>query len=93
LSDVHALLSIAVGGPHVFTGDGWDPAPLILAVTLAALLRWSGIPLRGPVLLWALLSGLLLDLVADAFDLSIGTVIAVVAIAIAIVTLRRLPSH
>ena len=84
--------SVAVGVPHRFIGDGWDPAPLVLAIALVALLRFARFPLRAPTLIGAVLGGLLLDLLTDSFDVSVATAIAFLALAFAIVALVRIPA-
>jgi hypothetical protein len=74
-------------------GDGWDPAPLVLAIAIVILLRLTGLPIRVPVLVGAVLGGLVLDLLTDAFDLSLATAIAILALAFAIVALARIPAR
>ena len=85
-----ALLDrLAVGGPHVMTADGWDPAPLLLAIVVVVLLRWIGVPPRLPVLLLAVFAGLTLDLVNDVSGVSLLTTISVLVLVAALVSLRR----
>ncbi len=81
---------LGVGGPHVFVGDGWDVAPIVLAVAILVLLRSFGLRVRGAALLVALGGGLILDLVTDAGRLRPATVIAVLGIASGVVALRRM---
>jgi hypothetical protein len=88
-----SIPSVAVGVPYRFIGDSWDPAPLVIAVALVALLRLAGLPIRAPALVAAVLGGLLLDLVTDVFHVSLATAIAVVALAFAIVALERIPAR
>jgi hypothetical protein len=88
-----SLPSVAVGVPHRFIGDGWDPTPLMLALALVVLLRFARFPLRPPTLIGAVLGGLLLDLLTDSFDVSVATAVAVLALASAIVALARIPAH
>ncbi|HET9249761.1 MAG TPA: hypothetical protein VFP13_07480 [Actinomycetota bacterium] len=83
---------LAVGGPHVMTADGWDPAPLLLAVVVVALLRWVGIPIRLPIVLLAVLAGLALDLMTDVSGVSMITTISVLVLVAALVSLRRATS-
>ena len=84
---------VAVGGPHVMTADGWDPAPLLLAVVVVALLRWIGVPPRLPILLLAVLAGLALDLMNDVSGVSMLTTISVLVLAAALVSLGRATSR
>jgi hypothetical protein len=84
---------VAVGVPFRFMGDGWDPAPLVLTIALVVLLRLAGLSLRVPVLVGAVLGGLVLDLLTDAIDLSLATAIAVLALACTIVALARIPAR
>jgi hypothetical protein len=84
-----AVPSVAVGGPHIVTGEGWDAAPLLLAVLLVVLLRWIAVPVRLPTVIAAVFAGLLLDLVSDVFRVSIFTVIALLLLAFTLVSLRR----
>jgi hypothetical protein len=84
---------VAVGVPHRFVGDGWDPAPLILTIGLVVLIRLAGLPLRLPSLVGALVGGLLIDLVTDVYHVSPVTAIAVLALPAAIVALARIPAH
>ena len=79
----------AVGGPHVMTADGWDPAPMLLALVVLALLRWVGVPVRLPIVMLALLAGLALDLINDVSGVSLMTTIAVLTLFAALVSLRR----
>jgi len=87
-----SLASVAVGVPHRFMGDGWDPAPLVLTIALVVLLRFARFPLRAPTLIGAVLGGLLLDLLTDSFDISVATAVAVLALPFAIVALARIPA-
>lgn len=82
---------VAVGVPHRFIGDGWDLAPLVLAIALVVLLRFARFPLRAPTLIGAVLGGLLLDLLTDSFDVSVAMAIAVLVLAFTIVALARIP--
>jgi hypothetical protein len=84
---------VAVGVPHRFMGDGWDPAPIALAIALIVLLRWAKVPLRVPALVGAALGGLFLDLFTDTFDVSLATAMAVVVLAFAFVALVRIPAR
>jgi hypothetical protein len=90
---VTSFAAVALGVPFRFMGDGWDPAPLVLAIALVILLRLAGLPIRVPVLVGAVLGGLVLDLLTDAFDLSPATAIAILALAFAIVALARIPAR
>lgn len=84
---------VAVGVPHRFVGDGWDPAPLILAIVLVVLLRLARLPLRLPSIVGAMVGGLVLDLVTDVYDVSPATAIAVLALPVALVALARIPAR
>ena len=59
--------ALAVGGPNLVSGEGWDVAPLLLVAALLLLMRWARIPLRLPAILVAVTAGLLLDPLTDAF--------------------------
>jgi hypothetical protein len=83
----------AVGGPHLVTGIGWDPAPLILAAAIAAVLHRGGVPLGLPTLIAALLGGLALDLLTDVFTVSLAVVIAILMLAFSVVSLKRRPTR
>jgi hypothetical protein len=81
---------LAVGGPGPILEQGWDIAPLVLAVMLALLMRWARIPLRtGALLAAALLGGMALDLVGDVAKIPLGTTIAVATLGFALVALKR----
>jgi hypothetical protein len=70
-------------------GQGWDVAPLVLAVTLALLMCWARIPLRTGVLLpAALIGGVALDLVGDVTRISLATTIAVLTLGFSVVALK-----
>jgi hypothetical protein len=88
-----SLSAIGVGVPHRFIGEGWDPAHLVFAIVLVLLARAIGLPLRPPVLVGAVVGGLLLDLVADVLDMSAATAIAIVILPVAIVALLRFPAR
>jgi hypothetical protein len=53
--------AVAVGGPNLVSGEGWDVAPLLLVAALLLLMRWARIPVRLPAILVAVVAGLLLD--------------------------------
>jgi hypothetical protein len=85
-----ASAPLAVGGPGPVLDQGWDVAPLVLAVALALLMRWARVPLRsGALLSAALVGGVALDLVGDVARISSATAIAVVALGFAVVALKR----
>ena len=88
-----SILAPAVGGPHLVTGIGWDPAPLILAVGIAAILRRAGVPLGLPTLLAALIGGLVLDLLTDVFQISLAVAIATLVLVFSMVGLKRGPAR
>ena len=84
---------IGLGVPYRFVGDGWDPSPLILAIAIVALLRLARFRLRPPILAGAALAALIVDHLADAFDVSIVTAIAMLTLTFAIVALARIPAR
>jgi hypothetical protein len=85
-SCLHAL---AVGGPNLVSGEGWDVAPLVLAIAMLALMRWSRIPLRAPAVLSAVATGLILDPVTDASGVSLLTTLSILTLVFGVVALRR----
>ena len=84
---------IGLGVPYRFVGDGWDVGPLVLAIAVVALLRLARVRLRAPALAGAALGALIIDHLADAFDVSIVTAIALLTLAFAIVALARIPAR
>jgi hypothetical protein len=85
--------TVAVGGPNLVSGEGWDVAPLLFVVTLLFLMRWAQIPLRVPTILAAVVAGLLLDLLTDANQISLVTAFSILTLIFGIVALRRTPAH
>jgi len=85
--------TLAVGGPNLIYGEGWDVAPLLFAVALLILMRWARIPLRAPAILAASAAGLLLDLLTDANHVSLLTTLSLLTLVFGIVALRRTPAH
>ena len=89
-----ALVSaLAVGGPNLVSGEGWDVAPLVLMVTFIVLMRWARIPLRPIVLLYAFLAGLLVDVFTDASGASLPITVAILTLVFGLVALRRIPAR
>jgi hypothetical protein len=84
---------LAVGGPNLVSGHGWDPAPFMLMLFLVILMRWARIPTRGPALLGAAAGALLIDLTTDAFDISLFTISALLTLCFWFVALWRTPRH
>jgi hypothetical protein len=87
------LRALAVGGPNLVSGEGWDVAPLVLVIAILALMRWSRIPLRAPAVLSAVAAGLVLDPVTDASGVSLLTTLSIVTLVFAVVALRRTVAH
>ena len=84
---------LAVGGPNLISGEGWDVAPLLLVAALLLLMRWARIPLGWPTVLVAVAAGLLLDPLADAFRVSLLTTLSLLTLIFGIVALRRTPAR
>jgi hypothetical protein len=84
---------LAVGGPNLLTADGWDAAPLLLMALFVVLLRSLGVRSWPRVLLVALIAGLVVDLVTDALRLSFPTTLALIVLACALASLRRVPAR
>jgi len=84
---------LAVGGPGPTISGGWDFAPLVLIVTLIALMRWAGIHLRAGTLACAVAGGILIDLLTDAVQVSFLTTMAVLTLVFAVIAFRRMPSR
>jgi hypothetical protein len=85
--------TIAVGGPNLVFGEGWDVAPLVLMVMFIILIRWARIPL-GPIsLLSAVLAGLLVDVFTDVSGASLPLTVAVLTLVFGIVALKRIPAR
>jgi hypothetical protein len=85
--------ALAVGGPNLVSGEGWDVAPVLLIVALLLLMRWARIPLRAPTILFAVAAGLLLDPLTDAYRVSLLTTLSVLTLFFGIVALRRAAAH
>jgi hypothetical protein len=84
---------LAVGGPNLVSGQGWDVAPLLLMASMLILMRWARIPLRPPAILVAAGTGLLLDPLTDAYHVSLLTTLASLALVFWFVALRRTPAR
>jgi hypothetical protein len=87
------LHPLAVGGPNLVSGSGWDPAPLVLWLFLVLMMRWARIPTPGPALLGAVAGALLIDLAADVSDISFLTITSLLTLGFSIVALRRIRPH
>ena len=87
-----AVPAIAVGGPNLVHGRGWDPAPLVLIVLLVVLMHAAGVRIEPRTLVLAVSIGLALDLLTDAARISLLLAIAPIVVTLAIVALRRNPS-
>ena len=85
--------ALAVGGPNLVSGEGWDVAPLLFVVALLFLMRWARIPLRLPAIIVVVTVGLLLDPLTDAYNVSLLTTMASLVLIFGIVALRRTPGH
>jgi hypothetical protein len=85
--------ALAVGGPNLVSGEGWDLAPLVLVGTLLLLMRWARILLRAPAVCSAIAAGMLLDPLIDASGISFPVALAVLTLAFGIVALRRTPAR
>jgi hypothetical protein len=85
--------AVAVGGPSLVSGEGWDLTPVLLFVAVLLLMRWARIPLRAPTILSAAAVGLLLDPLTDAYRVSLLTTLSVLTLSFGIVALRRAAAH
>lgn len=85
--------NVAVGGPNLVFGEGWDAAPVLLFVAVLVLMRWARIPLRAPAILSAVAAGLLLDPLTDAHRIPLITTLSVLTLFFGIVALRRTPAR
>ena len=83
------LTSLLVGGPRGSLAGGWDPGPLVLALTFVVGMRGARIPLRTPLLVAALLAGLAADLAADVAGLSLLSAVSLSIAVWGLVVLRR----
>jgi len=85
--------AIAVGGPNLVSGEGWDVAPFVLVGTLLFLMRWARIPLRAPAVCSAIVGGVLLDVLADAARVSLPVTLAALTLVFGVVALKRIPAR
>jgi len=85
--------ALAVGGPNLVSGEGWDVAPLVLGIAILALMRWIRIPLRGPAVISAVAVGLILDPVMDASGVSLLTTLSILTLVFWVIALRRPTAH
>jgi hypothetical protein len=85
--------TLAVGGPNLVSGQGWDLAPFVIVGTLLLLMRWTRIPMRTPAVGSAIAAGVLLDPLIDASGMSLAVALALLTLAFGIVALRRTPAR
>jgi hypothetical protein len=85
--------TVAVGGPNLVSGDGWDVAPLVLVVALLILMRWAQIPLRAPAVCSAIAGGVLLDVLTDVSRVSFPITLALLTLVFGVVALKRIPAR
>lgn len=85
--------ALAVGGPSLVSGEGWDLAPVLLFLAVLVLMRWARVPLRAPGILAAVAIGLLLDPLTDVYRVSLLTTLSVLTLFFGIVALRRAAAH
>jgi hypothetical protein len=90
---VSIAATVAVGGPDLVSGEGWDVAPVLLVVAMLLLMRWGRIPFRTPAVLSAVTAGLVLDPLMDAYRISLLTTLSVLTLFFGIVALRRTAAH
>jgi hypothetical protein len=83
---------LAVGGPNLVHGHGWDPAPIVLIGLVLLLMRAAGLRIGSATLAGAVTAGLVIDLLTDATHVSVVLAVAPVVLALAAVALRRSPS-
>jgi hypothetical protein len=86
---VALVATLAVGGPNLVFGEGWDAAPVLFVVALLVLMHWVQIPPRTPAIISAIAAGLLLDLLTDAYDVSLLTALSILTFVFGVVALRR----
>jgi hypothetical protein len=86
---VALVATVAVGGPNLVSGEGWDVAPVLFVVALLVLMRWAQIPSRTRAIISAVAAGLLLDLLTDAYDVSLLTALSILTFVFGVVALRR----
>jgi hypothetical protein len=86
---VALVATVAVGGPNLVSGEGWDVAPVLFVVALLVLMRWAQIPSRTRAIISAVAAGLLLDLLTDAYDVSLLTALSILTLVFGVVALRR----
>jgi hypothetical protein len=84
--------TVAVGGPNLVYGNGWDPAPILLFGLALILVRAAGLRIGPATLVFALGAGLTIDLVTDAAHVSIALAVAPLVLTFALLALRRNPS-
>jgi hypothetical protein len=90
LEAMTAFATVGVGVPYRFVGDGWDPAPLVLAIAMVALLRLARFRLRPPALAGVVLAALIVDHMTDAYDVSVATAIAILTLVFGMLALARI---
>jgi hypothetical protein len=86
------LIILGVGGPYLVSGEGWDPAPLLLAAMLLMLLGGAGARLRLSRVIVAIAGGIAIDLLTDALVVSPIVAVAPIVVALAFVASEAPPS-
>lgn len=89
-SGLHVL---AVGGPDLVSGEGWDVAPLVIWMAILALMRWARIPLHVLPVVSAFAAALILDLAADAYGVPLLITLSLLLLAFGIVAHKRMPAR
>jgi hypothetical protein len=84
---------LAVGGPNLVSGEGWDVAPLVLVIATLALMRWIRVPLHAPAVISAVAVGLIVDPVTDAFGVSLLTTLSILTLVFWVIAMRRPAAH
>ena len=84
---------VAVGGPNLVFGEGWDVAPVLLIFAVLVLMLWARIPLHAPAILSAVAAGLLLDPLTDLYRVPLLTTLSFLTLFFGTVALRRTPAR
>ena len=82
------MIILGVGGSYLVSGEGWDPAPLLLAALLLMLLGGAGVRLRLSRVIVAIAGGMAIDLLTDALVVSPIVAVAPIVVALAFVAFR-----
>lgn len=83
-----ASVLVAVGGPNLVSGDGWDAAPLLLAAVLLLLTRGAGGRFRASTVVGAAVGGIAIDILTDALVVSPLVILAPIVLVMAVVAFR-----